>query len=252
MKALEVLQGTYKTLPQPDGDFALGLAYEALGEKAQAALSYERVYYEYPNTDLAAQSSTAIERLRPVLGKDFPTAPAGEQLDRGQKWLDAKQYLKARQEYTALADRLEGADKDAAKLGIGKSDYMAGDLAVAYRYLKALHVTGKEADAERLYYLTEASRKADSDGEMMDAVRSLEEHYPKSPWRLKALITAGNQFLVAGQPSQATPLFRAAAENFPRRYCRLRMRTGKWRGGLSQRQAGTRHADARAGGALSR
>ncbi len=59
-KALETLQTDYKMLPQPDGDFALGLAYEALGEQQQAALAYERVYYEYPNTELAAQSWTAI------------------------------------------------------------------------------------------------------------------------------------------------------------------------------------------------
>src|SRR5580692_6517711 len=31
-KALSVLQNDYKILPQPEGDFALGLAYEALGE----------------------------------------------------------------------------------------------------------------------------------------------------------------------------------------------------------------------------
>ncbi len=215
MTALGVLQGAYKTLPQPDGDFALGLAYEALSEEAQAALSYQRVFYEYPNTDLAAQASTAIDRLRPGLGKDFPNAPASEQLDRAAKWLEAKQYLKARQEYTALAERLEGAEKDAARVGIGKSDYMAGDVAAAYRYLKAISVADKKADAERLYYLTEAARKSDKEDEMMDAVHRLDEHYPQSGWRLKALIAAGNQYLGSNQTSQATALFRTAAEKFP-------------------------------------
>jgi hypothetical protein len=38
-RALHVLQDAYKILPQPYGDFALGLAYEALGEQPQAALS---------------------------------------------------------------------------------------------------------------------------------------------------------------------------------------------------------------------
>lgn len=215
MTALGVLQGAYKILPQPDGDFALGLAYEALSESAQAALSYQRVFYEYPNTDLAAQASAAIERLHALLGKDFPTAPAGEQLDRAAKWLDAKQYLKARQEYTALSERLEGAEKDAARVGIGKSDYMAGDLAAASRYLKAIDITDKSADAERLYYLAEAARRADKDDEMMDAVQKLNERYPQSGWRLKALIAAGNEFLDANQTSKATVLFRTAEENFP-------------------------------------
>ena len=168
-KALNVLQNDYKLLPQPDGDFALGLAYEALGEQQQAALSYERVYYGYPNTDLAAQSSTAIERLRTALGSDLPAAPARQQLDRGDNWLAAKQYAKARQEYSILAESLTGPEKDDAKVGIGVSDYMAGESAGALRYLKALHVTRSEADAERLYYLTEAARKLDDDTAMMEA-----------------------------------------------------------------------------------
>jgi soluble lytic murein transglycosylase len=213
--ALKVLQSDYKILPQPDGDFALGLAYEALGEQPQAALSYERVFYDSPNTDLAAQSWTAMERLRTALGKDFPIAPASQQLDRCEKWLAAKQYTKARQEYSTLAESLMGAEKDDARVGIGASDYLAGNSTAALRYLKALHVTRPEAEAERLYYLTEAARKSDDDQEMMDAVKKLGEHYPESPWRLKALIAAGNRYLLTNDREQYIPLFKAAADTFP-------------------------------------
>ena len=214
-KALSVLQKDYKLLPQPDGDFALGLAYEALSEQPQAALSYERAFYGYPNTDLAAQASTAMERLRAVLGKDFPTAPARQQLERAEKWLDAKQYTKAREEYSVLAASLEGPEKDDARVGIGKSEYLAGDFDRAFHYLKTLRVTPPEADAERLYYLTEAARKAGDDTDLMDAVSELGERYPQSPWRLKALIAAGNQFLLTNESGKSTPLFRTAADKFP-------------------------------------
>jgi soluble lytic murein transglycosylase len=218
-KALKVLQSDYKTLPQPDGDFALGLAYEALGEQPQAALSYERVFYGSPNTDLAAQSWTAMERLRMVLGKDFPTPTASQQLDRCEKWLAAKEYVKARQEYSVLAESLTGIERDDARVGIGASDYLAGNTTVALRYLKALHVTRPEADAERLYYVTEAARKSgpsvDTDAEMMEAVKKLGEHYPESPWRLKALVAAGNRYLLTNDREQYIPLFKAAAETFP-------------------------------------
>jgi soluble lytic murein transglycosylase len=213
-KALSVLQSDYKVLPQPDGDFALGLAYEALGEQPQAALSYERAFYEYPNTDLAAQSSAALERLRGALGKDFPTAPARQQLDRCEKWLDAKQYSKARQEYSALAGSLDGPEKDDAKVGIGKSDYLAGEFTQAFRYLISLHVTRADADAERLYYVAEAARKADNNTEMMEAVKQLGAHYPQSPWRLKALIAAGNQYLLSNDGEKSTSLFKTAADTF--------------------------------------
>ncbi len=218
-KALSVLQDAYKILPQPDGDFALGLAYEALGEQPQAALSYEKAFYEYPNTDLAAQSATAIQRLRTVLGKDFPTASARQQLDRCERWLDAKQYAKARPEYAALAESLTGPEKDEAKVGIGKTDYMAGNFHLALVYLKELHTVHGDADAERLYYLVEGARKSEStagnETEMMAAVKQLAEHYAQSPWRLKALIAAGDQYLLTNDREQYIPLFKAAADAFP-------------------------------------
>ncbi len=214
-KALDVLQSDYKLLPQPDGDFAQGLAYEAQGEQQQAALAYERVYYVYPNTDLAAQSSTAMERLRAALGKDFPEAPARQQLERASKWLDAKDYAKARKEYTALVDSLSGSDKDEARVGLGVTDYLAGDATAAFRYLKALHVGHSETDAERLYYVTEAARKEGDDTAMMQAVKDLEEHYAQSVWRLKALVTAGNRYLATNDHEKYAPLFKAAFDTFP-------------------------------------
>ena len=214
-KGLNVLQSDYKLLPQPDADFALGLAYEALGEQQQAALSYQHVYYGYPNTDLAAQSWTALERLRPGLGSDFPAVTARQQLDRCEKWLAAKEFAKARQEYATLAESLAGPEKDRARVGIGISDYMAGDANRALRDLKDVRASDTEADAERLYYLTESARKVGDDTEMMDAVSQLSERYAQSVWRLKALIAAGNRYLLTNDREKYTALFKAASDSFP-------------------------------------
>ena len=214
-KALSVLQADYKLLPEPDGDFALGLAYEAQGEQQQAVLSYQRVFYTWPNTDLAAQSSTALERLRMALGKDFPDAPPRQQLDRAAKWLDAKEYAKARQEYVALAGTLSDPEKDEARVGKGVADYLSGDTNTAFHYLKDLRAGRSETDAERLYYLIESARKMGDDTAMMEAVKGLEEHYPQSPWRLKALVAAGNRYIATNDRDHYTPLFKAAFETFP-------------------------------------
>jgi soluble lytic murein transglycosylase len=225
--ALQALQKDYKALPQPDGDFTLATAYEALGEKPQAALAYVKVYYGYPNTETAAKAWDGMQRLRPVLGKDFPSAPAQQQLDRCRKWLDARQYNNARQEYAALAASLSEPDRDEARVGIGATDFLAGDTNAALRYLKDLKVAKSEADAQRLYYVVEAARKMGEDIDMNDAVKSLGEHYPKSVWRLKALITAGNRYVVTNERDKYEPLFRAAAETFPddnsTAYCHWRL-----------------------------
>jgi soluble lytic murein transglycosylase len=214
-KALETLQTDYKLLPQPDGDFALGLTYEALGEKPQASLSYEKVYYGSPNTDLAAQSWTAMERLRADLGQDFPAPSARQRLDRCAKWLDARQYAQARLEYSALAESLTGPDKDEAKVGVGVADYMKGDGNAAFRYLKSLGVADPEANAKRLYYLIEAARLTNDDTEMMRAVADLNEHHAQSAWRLKGLIAAGNHYFFSNEHDKYVPLYQAAIDSFP-------------------------------------
>jgi len=214
-KALEVLQTDYKLLPQPDGDFALGLAYEALGEKLQSVLSYQKVFYGFPNTDLAAQASTALDRLRSLLGKDFPVAPPRQQLERCQRWLDARQYQKAREEYTALASTLPEPDRNQARVGIGAADYLAGDTLQAAKYLRGLHLPKSEADARRLFHLLESARKTGDDSEIAETVRALNQQYSDSPWRLKALLSAGNYYLNAGDRPKYTPLFKAASDTFP-------------------------------------
>ncbi len=230
-KALELLQADYKILPQPDGDFALGLAYEALGEKLQSALSYAKVYYGHPNTSLAALAWTAMERLRPQLSKEFPSTPR-QQLDRCQRWIEVKEYGKARQEYTVLADSLPEPERNEAKVGIGAADYLSGDATAALRYLRSLRAPHSEADARRLYYITEAARKTGDDETMMDSVKQLNEHYQESVWRLKALITAGNRYVATNEREKYEPLFKAASDKFPSdnatAYCHWKVTWDAW------------------------
>ncbi len=238
-KALNILQADYKLLPQPDGDFALGLAYEAQGEQQQAALSYQRVYYSWPNTDLAAQSATALDRLRLALGKDFPSPPAAQQLERAEKWMAVKNYSRARAEYVALADRLIAPEQATARVGLGVSDYLSGETAAALRYLKAVHIDRSEMDAERLYYIEEAARKQGDDAQTSDAVKELGEHYPKSVWRLKALVSVGNSYVATNDRERYEPLFKAAYETFPAdsstAYCHWRVTWDAYLGGKPER-----------------
>ena len=47
-EASRMLREHYADLPQPDGDLALAMAYEAARDLPHAAQYYQRVYYEYP------------------------------------------------------------------------------------------------------------------------------------------------------------------------------------------------------------
>lgn len=214
VQATHILENDYKILPQPDGDFVLAMAYEAQGEAPQAALVYQRVYYSYPNTQQAADAWTAMERLRVAIGPNFPKVPAKQQLERCERWLAAKEYFKARQEFETLSKSLPEPERDDAKVGVGAAMYLAGDTNGAFRYLKDLHVAKSESDAQRLYYLTEAARKNGDDSAMMASVNMLGQKYSKSVWRLKALVTAGNRYLVTNDRDKYAPLYKAASDTF--------------------------------------
>jgi soluble lytic murein transglycosylase len=215
LKARQILESQAPLLPQPDGDFTDAQAMEATGFPRQAAVNYQRVYFLFPASDYAEKARAALEKLHDSLGADYPEAPGRLRLERGKAWLAIRQYTRARQEFAMLADDLTGADREEAQAGVGAALYLGGNEAGAVSYLERLHPQSAEAGAERLYYLTEAYRKLDDDSGMMAAVRELGERYPASPWRLKALITAANRYLLTQDRDQYVPLYQAVAETFP-------------------------------------
>ncbi len=214
-KARQILEAAYPVLPEPDGDLTLGQACEATGFPRLAADHYQRVYFSYPADDSSAKAKQALDRLKPTLGSQYPEPTARQQLDRAAAWIKAKQYTKARQEYAMLAESLSGPDRDAAQAGVGGAMFLDGDVTNSQRYLEPLHPEDSEAAAQRLYYLTEAYRKAGDDTSMLSCIQELAERHSQSPWRLKALITAGNRFLLTQDKARYVPLYQAVADSFP-------------------------------------
>ena len=214
-RSAELLTSEYKSLPQPEGDFTLAMAYEAQGEALQSAIVYQRIYYGYPNTSQAADAWNAMERLRVSMATNYPRVPARQQLERCEKWIAAKEYRKARQEYETLSKTLPEPERDDSRVGLGAAMYLGGETAAAETYLKNLHVGRGESDAKRLYYLTETTRKSGDDASMAAAVKALGQQYAKSVWRLKALVTAGNRYLLTNDREIYAPLYKAASDSFP-------------------------------------
>jgi len=214
-EAVRVLRGQYSGLPQPEGDLALAKAYEASGDLAQAAASYQRVYYYYPGNDAATKAAAALVTLRDTMGGAFPRPGPELLLARADKLLAARDTGRARDEYRTLVPQLSGTWQELARVRAAAADYLAGNIGAAYRGLRGLSVSAAEADAERLYYVVECARKLGDDDEMIEAVKRLGGRAPHSPWRFKALVTAANRFLVSNQPDRYVPLYQAAYEDFP-------------------------------------
>lgn len=213
--AIRVLRGDFESLPQPDGTMALAAAYEAQGEKMQAAALYQRAYFEYPATQAAVLAAASIERLKKALGADYPPPGPKQMLERGAQWLAAKEYEKAKDEFQTLISQLTGLERDQANVRVGLAEFRLSDYRGARQHLEKLKIAHSEADAERLYYLAECARKLNEEAEMVETIQKMGKLYPKSVWRLKALVSAGNRFLYSREADKYDPLYKAAYETFP-------------------------------------
>jgi soluble lytic murein transglycosylase len=217
-EAVRMLRERYVDLPQPDGDLALAIAYEAARDLPHAAQYYQRVYYEYPTGDQATRAAAALIALRDAMGAAYPAPAPQAMLERGQKLLDQREYTRARAEFEALAPQIGGPERDQARVGVAAAQYLSGDVSAAYSLLRTLEIPDNdahaEAHAERLYYLAECARKLNDEDQTMEAVKKLAKH-GDSLWRYKALTAAANRFLVTNQPDKYVPLYKAVYENFP-------------------------------------
>lgn len=212
--AIRLLSEHYSELPQPAGDFVLASAYEAAQDLPNAVAAYQRVYFHYPATEDAALASSALVAVRDRMGASYPHATPEQMLDRGDKWMAAHEYLKAKGEFEALVPQLAGVAQDQARVRIWASEYLRGNHAAAWHALKSLDLPHSEADAERLYYLTECARRLSDDEQMLSYVKQLGKHYAQSPWRLKAIVSAGNRFLLLNQPEKYEALYKAGYQAF--------------------------------------
>ena len=213
--AVNLLRQNYSGLRQPAADLALADAMYAVGDKMNAAVYYQRIYYGYPTSEEAKRAADQIAVLEEELGADYPPAMGHDMLRRAEKLLHGGEPKKARLEYEALLDQLGGADRDLAHVRVGVARYMANENAAAYQYLSQIKVDDPQADAERMDYLSQASRRLKRYTEMREIVDQMAEKYPNSPWTADAALAAGNHFLLDNDVAAYEPLYELCFEAMP-------------------------------------
>jgi soluble lytic murein transglycosylase len=215
VEAVRLLAEHYAELPQPEGDVTLADCYQASNDLPHAAQFYQKVYYHYLTGAASNRAAVALLTLKDTMGSNFPPPAAAQVLHRGDRLMEAGEYTQARQEYQTAAAMAGGLERDQALVRIGAADYLAGRTVSAWPYLRGLEIADSEAAAERLYYLAECARRRNDDAEMMSAVQQLASRYRQSPWRLKALTSAANRYLLMNRPEDYVPLYQAVYQDFP-------------------------------------
>jgi soluble lytic murein transglycosylase len=213
--AVRLLRDHYAELPQPEGDVTLADCYQAANDLAHAAEFYQRVHYQYLTGAASTRAAAALLTLQDAMGSNYPPPAAAQVLHHGDRLMEAAEYTQARQEYQAAAAIAGGVERDQALVRMGAADYLAGRTASAWPYLRGLEIGDSEAAAERLYYLVECARRRNDDAEMMSTLQQLAARFRQSPWRLKALTSAANRYLLLNRPEDYVPLYQAVYQDFP-------------------------------------
>ncbi len=181
--------------------------YAAIVQPAAARRLLATVLTQFPKSPEAAEAV----KLLPIAD----LSPQ-ERLERAYKLLDQNDANAARAELALLLPRLTGPALDLARVRIGVCDYrLRRDVAQGALY--ATRVPDGEADAERLFYMLLAARRAKAYDAMGSAMTELNRKYPKSNFRLEALANAASQFWTLGQSAKSLPLYESCAVDFAAR-----------------------------------
>ncbi len=215
LRAIAAIQSQYPLVPQPGADLLLANAAADAGSLVSASLYAQRVYFTYPASKEAETAGPLLTRLREKLGAQYPPPAPETLLGRAAKWMDARNYQRARQEYESLAADLDGRWRELAQVRAGGARYQSGPARAALIYLQGLSPESPEVDAERLYYLVQCARSVNDAGSMKTSLEEMRLRHPGSEWRLEALFSAGNYQLLRHGPEEYTPFFRACYEDFP-------------------------------------
>jgi len=190
-------------------------ANEAARKLVPAATDYRTLYYKFPLSDESKDAATALPRLNKQLHSEFPYATAELQDQRAQAFYDAHKWKEARAEYEKLAAMLKDPANPTRQRALVRSAECRQHPKPAPALFAKLNVTDPEADAERLFALSQAYRSDKNEVQMLTAIEKTGEKYPQSRWTDEALMAAGNYYWVQLERSKAVSYYQRILDAFP-------------------------------------
>jgi len=209
--ALRVLTPFESTPAAGHSDFklALGKAYQAAGNAAQALALYRQIYLGDPLSPEAVSAKTQLAVM------NAPLAPA-ERKQHADAMFNAKQYSVAAEEYRALEKnekQLTQADRDALEIYAAVCELRLKRLTRS----DVLHlpVTGDDSAALKMYLSSELALNEGETDEHDALVKQIEQKYPTSRWLEEALYSGGNKYLIKKDATNAIAQYQDLVVRFP-------------------------------------
>ncbi len=211
-RAAAALEAFSKTSQKPVLLLLRAQARDKSGNATASAKDYLALYYGFPLSEEARTAASRIPQLSRQLVASFPATPVSQQIDRAEALYGARRWRETIQEFEAVLPQTSGADHDHAQLRIAQSRSGEGGGASP---LAAANYTDADAEAERLYSLSQAYRNEKREPEMMDVVNQLLTRFPQNTWAGEVLVSTGNYYWVALDRAKGADFYRRAAEGFP-------------------------------------
>jgi soluble lytic murein transglycosylase len=213
--ALDVLATYAATGSKPNLLLARARAEESARKFAPAAKDFQTLFYKYPLADESKDAAVALPRLNKLLHTEFPYATGEMQDQRAQIFYDAHKWHEARVEYEKLATILRDPENPIRQRALVRAAECRQHPKAAPGLFVKLTVTDPEADAERLYDLSQAWRSDKRETEMLSTLEKTVEKYPQSRWAEDSLMAAGNYYWVELDRAKAGSYYQRLLDSFP-------------------------------------
>ena len=200
---------------KPNLLLARARAEESARKFAPAAKDYQALFYKYPLADESKDAAAALPRLNKQLHGEFPYATGEMQDQRAQIFYDAHKWHEARTEYEKLATILKDPENPIRQRALVRAAECRQHPKAAPSLFVKLSVTDPEADAERLYDLSQAWRSDKKEVEMLTAIEKNAGKYPQSHWTEDSLMAAGNYYWVELDRAKAGNYYQRLLDAFP-------------------------------------
>jgi tetratricopeptide (TPR) repeat protein len=190
--AVQALQDYPLTSQRPALLLLRGEAREKAGDLPGAASDYQSLYMHFALTEQAREAGVKLDFLQ-ASSPNVPALSAEDRLTHASFLFDAKDWDRARTEYSQALPQLTGVDRERAQARILECGLGLGG---GVSELASLSVSNQEVDAERYYSLADFYRGQHAEPEMNAAVENAVAKAPMSHWAESALFLAGNYYWV--------------------------------------------------------
>jgi soluble lytic murein transglycosylase len=204
------LLGKDRAPARSDIELAIGRAYEAAGENQKAASAFRNIYFNLPTSAEGDAAGTELRRL------GIPGSVA-DRRTRADLLYKSKHYADAAHDYHDLLNdtELSPDSRPGLQLALAGALEKSDRSHDARQILTTMGVQSGDAEAERLYLLSETARSSSDEEAVQRTLNELRQFGPTSPWLEQALLSAGNMYLLKREYDHAIDYYRELQQRFP-------------------------------------